>query len=66
MTLTGGSSSFGSMQDHLARRRRASALDEAQMALRDLGFAGEIELAEPAPLTPVAQEIADGLCCCVD
>ena len=52
---------LGQAQQHAAARRRAASLDEAQVAGGDLGLAGELELAEAAPLAPFAQEIA-GAC----
>ena len=39
---------------------RAAGLDEAQVARRDLGLAGEVELAQAAAQAPVAQQRADG------
>ena len=50
---------LGELQHHVARRRRAAGFDKAEMARRDLGVAGEIELAEMAALPPFAQMIAD-------
>ena len=50
---------LGQLQHHVARRRGAAGFDEAQMARRDLGIAGEIELAQMAALPPFAQVIAD-------
>jgi hypothetical protein len=50
-----------SQENHLARRRRAAALDEAQMFPRDVGVDGEVELAQAALLAPRAHEVADGM-----
>ena len=50
---------FCELQDHLARRRGAAGLHEAQMARRYFGIAGKIELAQMAALPPLAQVIAD-------
>ena len=50
---------FGQLQHHLARRRRAAGFHKTQMPRRDLGVAGEIQLAEMAALPPFAQVIAD-------
>ncbi len=49
----------GEVQDHVPARRRAAAFDEAEMLLGDLGLEGKIELAEPAKLAPVADEMPD-------
>jgi ABC-type bacteriocin/lantibiotic exporter with double-glycine peptidase domain len=50
---------LGEPQDHLAAWLRASALDEADVFWRDLGVEREIELTDSAPLTPLAQQVAD-------
>ena len=50
---------LGEPQHHVARRRGAAGLDEAEMPRRNLGVAGEIELAEMAALPPLPQVIAD-------
>ena len=55
----GTSQPLRQLQHHLARRRRAAGLHEAQMTRGNLGVAGEIELAEMAALPPFAQVIAD-------
>lgn len=49
------------VQQHVAAGDRAAGFDEAQMALRDLGVRSEAELAQPPPLTPSAQQAADGV-----
>src|ERR687895_803976 len=51
---------FGELQDHRAARLRAPALHEAHMFGRDLRVEREVELTHPSPLTPFAQQIADG------
>jgi hypothetical protein len=45
---------FGQPQDHFRRRPRSSRLDEAQMPRRDVGLDGQIELAQPTSLAPLA------------
>jgi hypothetical protein len=52
---------FGEMQQYLAARLRATGLDKAQMPGRDPGVAGEIELAQPPALAPLAQQSTHGL-----
>jgi hypothetical protein len=51
---------LGEVEHHLAARRGASALHEAEVLLRDLGLEGEVELAHPAALAPGAQVPAEG------
>ena len=55
----------GQPQHHVARRRRAAAFDEAQMALRDVGLEREVELAHAAAAAPFADEVADRRVPCV-
>jgi len=50
---------LGQMGDELAARSRPACLHEAQMSRRHLGLEGELELAEPPMLTPLAQQVAD-------
>jgi hypothetical protein len=52
------------LDDHLGARTRAAGLDEAQVARRDARLEAEVELAEPAPLAPFAQQRADGGALC--
>ena len=47
------------MQQHLTRRLRAAAFDEAQVPGGDLGVDREVELAHAAAPAPFAQMIAD-------
>jgi hypothetical protein len=47
-------------QHHLAAGRGTTGLDIAEMPRRDLGLAGELELAEVSALAPVAQQGTDG------
>ena len=49
----------GEVEHHLAARPRPAGLDEAEMARRDAGGVGEIELAQPAAGPPLAQELPD-------
>ena len=44
---------LGEVQDHLAAGLRAPGFEKAQVARRDFGFAGQIELAEAAALPPL-------------
>ena len=46
---------LGELQHHLGAGPRAPGLDEAHMAGGDARVEGEVELAAPAPLAPVAQ-----------
>ena len=46
----------GKMKHHVARGSRTTAFDKTQMALRYLGLAGEVELAQAPPDTPLAQQ----------
>jgi hypothetical protein len=39
-----------------------AGLDETQMSRRNLGIAGEIELAQPPALPPFAQEVSHRVC----
>jgi hypothetical protein len=50
---------FGQPQQHVAAGLGAAGLQEAQMARGNLGFAGQIELAHPAALPPLPQQIAN-------
>ena len=50
---------IGEAQHHLAARLGAAGLEIAEVAGRDLGLAGEVELAEAAAQAPVAQQRAD-------
>ena len=50
---------LGKMQDHVAGRLGAARLEKAQVLGRDLGLAGEIELAHAPALAPFAPMIAD-------
>jgi len=56
---------LGQVQEHLPARLGPTGLDEAQVAGGDVGAAGQVELAEAAALTPVAQQGADGESRCV-
>jgi hypothetical protein len=50
---------LGQSKNHVARRHRTSGFDKAQVARRDPGIAGKVELAHaPAP-SPFAQMVAD-------
>ena len=49
----------GEPQDHLRARPRAAGLDEAQVPGGHARLERQVELAEPAPLPPVAQQRAD-------
>ena len=51
---------LGQVQHHLPARAGPPGLDEAQVPCRDARVAGQVELAEPAALPPVAQQVADG------
>jgi hypothetical protein len=51
---------LGEPHDHRRRRARAAGLDEAQMAHRDVGPDGQVELAQPAPLPLLPEQLADG------
>ena len=46
----------GEVKHHVARRFGAAAFQKAQMALRDFGLAGEVELAHAPPDAPFAQQ----------
>jgi len=50
---------FGELDHHLRARLRPPCLDEAQVACRDAGLKGEIELREASALPPLAEEDAD-------
>ena len=50
---------LGQVQHQLAAGLRAAGLDEAEVARRDAGLERQVELAEPAPLAPVAQQRAE-------
>jgi len=50
----------GEAQHHVAARRRAPGLDEAEVARGDLGVEREVHLAEAPALAPAAQELANG------
>ncbi len=50
---------IGEVEHHLAARTGTAGLDEAQVARRDPGIRGEIELAHPAARPPVAQQRPD-------
>jgi hypothetical protein len=47
------------LEHHLAARQRATRLEEAQVALRDVGLDGELELREPARAARAAQQLAE-------
>jgi len=51
---------LGQVQHHLATRLGAAGFQEAEMPCGDVGFTGEIQLAEPAALAPGAQMPAHG------
>ena len=51
----------GQAQQHLAARLRAPGIQKAQVAGRDLGLAGQRQLAPAAVLPPVADQVADRL-----
>ena len=53
---------LGEPQHHVARRLRPPGFEKAEMAGRNLGVAGKVELAEAAALTPLAEVMADRLC----
>jgi len=53
----------GKAQDHLPAGRRPSRLEEAQMALGDLGRAGELQLRHAALAAPPAQAMGEPLAC---
>lgn len=44
------------MQHHIPARQRPAGLKETQMAGRYIGFDRKVELAEPAALSPFAQQ----------
>jgi len=50
---------LGEAKDHLAGRPRPPGFDERQVPGRHLGPQREVELGEPAPLPPAAQQLAD-------
>ena len=50
---------LGEVEHHLAARTGTAGLDEAQVARRDPGIRGEIELAQPAARAPVAEQRPD-------
>ena len=50
---------FGEVEQHRCARARATGLDEAQMTRGDACLQPELELAEPALLTPLSQQCAD-------
>src|SRR5437763_1950018 len=52
---------LGKVQDHLGARLRPPRLDEAQMPSRDARVEREVQLAEPSPLSPVAEHGADAI-----
>ena len=58
---------LGEVEDHLAARLRPPGLHEAQVPGGDLRLEGEVHLAQPAALAPLAQQPADRLrdlhCC---
>ena len=49
---------FGQVEDHLARRLRSAGFDKAQVPRRDIGLAGEVELAHAPTPAPISQVIA--------
>ena len=49
---------LGQAQHHVAAGRRATRLDEAQVAGRDLGLERELELAQSAVFAPLPQQFA--------
>ena len=49
---------LGQVQDHLAGRPGAAGLDEAQVPGGDVGLYGQVELAQPAALPPLAQQVS--------
>jgi hypothetical protein len=53
---------IGEMQHELSAGPGATGLDETEVASGDLGTDGEVELAEAATLSPVAQEVTDSRC----
>ena len=52
---------FSQKKYHVTRRLRSPTLEKTQMSLRYLGFAREIELAQPPLLAPVTDKRADRL-----
>jgi hypothetical protein len=50
---------LGQAQDHLTGRPRPAGLNEAQVPGGDVGLDGQVELAEPAPLPPLPEQVAD-------
>ena len=50
----------GQQQQHLPTRVSSPGLQETEMFRGDLGVAGEIQLASPAALTPLANQVSDG------
>ena len=50
---------LGQAQHHVATRRSATGLDEAQVTGGDLGLQGQVELGESALFAPLAQAFAN-------
>jgi hypothetical protein len=48
---------FGQAEDHLAGRPGAAGLDEAQVPRGDVRRDGQVQLAEPAALPPLAEQV---------
>jgi hypothetical protein len=48
---------FGQAEDHLAGRPGPAGLDEAQVPRGDVGRDGQVQLAEPAALPPLAEQV---------
>ena len=51
---------LGQVQHHLPAGPRATGLDEAQVPAGHPGLAGQVQLAEPPALPPVAQQFPHG------
>src|SRR6266567_270516 len=51
---------LGQAQDHRAGGPGPAGLHEAQVARRDVRLDGQVELAQPAPLAPLAEQVTHG------
>ncbi len=50
---------IGEPEHHRTTRGRSTGLDEAHVACRHVGLDREVELAQPAPLSPIAHQRAE-------
>jgi hypothetical protein len=50
----------GKSENHVRTRSRLPGLDQADVPCRDLGDEGELELAHPLTVPPLAQQFANG------